>query len=126
MTISTVRILGVLLVVVATTTTGCATQGGPWERSGQRNYGAAGAGIGLAAGAGAGAAFGGRGGALIGAVIGTAVGGLIGSGIGGAVGAGEDPQLLCDRFDEDRFGNPCLRDPNFFVPGGYNYDGYYR
>jgi hypothetical protein len=118
------KFLMTVLLVVAFATAGCATGGGPWERSMQRNYGAVGAGVGLAVGAGAGAAVGGKGGALIGALIGTTVGGLIGSGIGGAVGAGQDPQLLCDRFDEDRYGNPCLRDPNFFVPGGYYYDGY--
>lgn len=121
------KFLMTVLLVVAFATAGCATGGGPWERSGQRNYGTAGAGIGVVAGATTGAIVAGQGGALIGALIGGVAGSFIGSGIGGAVGAGEDPQLLCNRFDEDRYGNPCLRDPNFFVPGGYyNYDGYYR
>lgn len=120
----TTRFLAMLLVIVFAMTTGCATGGGPWERSGQRNYGVAGAGLGVVAGATTGAIVGGKGGALIGALIGGVAGSFIGSGIGGAVNAGQDPQLLCDRFDEDRYGNPCLRDPNFFVPGGYYYDGY--
>jgi hypothetical protein len=124
----TTRFLLSILLVVVLVTTGCMTTGGgPWERSGQRNYGAAGGGIGLVAGATAGAIIGGKGGALIGALVGGVAGSLIGSGIGGAVNAGQDPQLLCDRFDEDRFGQPCLRNPNLFVPAGqYQYDSYYR
>ena len=113
-----VRILTfiILSLVMGHLLVGCATGGeGPWERSGQRNYGAIGAGLGAGLGAVAGGAVGGKGGALLGAATGAVVGGLVGSGIGGAMNAGEDPKLLC-RWDQaknmwvERDDAPCMFD----------------